>query len=485
MIKRCGAGLAGALFALTPSVSICQVPEPEASLVAKAQQITDRSTELARIWPGYWPEGQAFVLYEPANGAVIVGTDGSSNSVRYQAGELPGADTTFVFDYPGGSPNMMLMTLGSDWSASAQTLFHEQFHDFQSDTFDKSDMRFGGEYVDLSSITDRIRFTAAAEMERRILADALSAQTDTQRDDLVRRYFVLRREREATASLVIASVERNKERYEGTAVFVAETARALVARNGGVSLTDGLVKSLRDDLHGDADRPYATSWFRWRAYGVGAALCWLLEKRGTDWRARVERGEALDLILEEIINPIDPDDIASISADTRRLYDEPKLIDEIQSTLAALPESVETVADFNAQSGLRLVLNIDIPMDRLLEGRTFFQSQGMIALSPTAMALPDVTNFHMERPGILLRVAGFTMMTDSDSIMRAGVPVRRSYTILLKDSEILTDIIALGSGEHTQDSISIDFSGLKLKIEQPVTVSADGDQISINAVIDQ
>lgn len=69
-----------------PSIA---APHPEAKdsaadLRAKASLILDRSKALARIWPGYWPEEQGFVLYDPAHGAVLVGAEGRPrNSIEF------------------------------------------------------------------------------------------------------------------------------------------------------------------------------------------------------------------------------------------------------------------------------------------------------------------------------------------------------------------------------------------------------------------
>lgn len=84
-------------------------------LRTEASLILDHSKALARIWPGYWPEEQGFILYDPGHGAVLVGAEGHPRDITYRSGKLPEADSTFVYDYPAGTPNMMMMTVGDDW----------------------------------------------------------------------------------------------------------------------------------------------------------------------------------------------------------------------------------------------------------------------------------------------------------------------------------------------------------------------------------
>lgn len=472
----------GLVLAWSPVTSAASqdIPQSEA-LQAKAQQVLDHGPELAQLWPGYWPQTQGFVLYEPAHGAVLVGGDGQPGTLRYQAGVLPGAATTFVFDYPGGSPNMMLMTIDEDWRKSAETLFHEQFHDFQSETFDRADRVNGGEYVDLTVIPDRAAFTTAAELERRVLAEALMAVTDTARAELSRRYIALRREREAGVGDTIVVKERFRERSEGTANFVGLSATSVVFDGDDASVRDGLVEGLRRDLM-TFPGTYSGNWFRSRAYDVGGAIAWLLDQSDSGWKMRVQSGEALDVVLEDHLGAIDPAERATLAQAARAANDTDALLVDITQALAAMPPAVETPDDFLALGDRRLVVEIQAPRDRVNEGRQFSQAKGMTALGPSTMAYPDLQALQVERPGVLMRLENLPVMTEVPRI-RQGQPLRQIYTILLNDAIGLATLNALGPGEHTLDTLDIQEGGLTLDLEVPATVTITEGGITVRAAI--
>ena len=456
------------------------IPQPEA-LRAKAQQILDHAAELAELWPGYWPQTQGFVLYHPTHGAVFVGGDGQPGTVRYQAGVLPGARTPFVFDYPGGAPNMILMTVDDDWRQSAEILFHEQFHDFQRDAFGSADLRHGGEYVDLTVIPDRAAFTTAAELERRVLADALMVETDAAREELSRRYIALRREREATVGDPIVLKERYRERSEGTAQFIGLSATSRVFGDDGGSTRDALVGGLKRDLIA-APGTYSSNWFRLRAYHVGGAIAWLLDRSGGDWKTRVQAGEALDVVLEDQLGATDPAERVTLAQAARAAHGADALLVEITQALAAMPRALETPDDFLALGDRTLVVEIQAPRDRINEGREFSQAKGRTALGPSTMAYPDLQAFQVEKPGVLMRIENLPVMT---AIPRSpqDQPLRQIYTILLDEGINLATLNALGPGEHTLDTLDIQEGGLTLDIDVPATVTVTGREITVRTAI--
>lgn len=477
----------GCLFALAfvlPSTAISgpRNDDPAADLRAKANQILAHSEALARIWPGYWPEEQGFILYDPAHGAVLVGAEGRPRSVDYRAGELPGAGTTFVFDYPAGTPNMMLITVRDDWADALDTLFHEQFHDFQTDAFDKADRRHAGEYVELAAIPDRAAFTAAAELERRVLADALLAETDAQRADLSRRYIALRRAREATVGDTILAKERYLERSEGTAQYVGLMSTAVVLGHDAGSVADKLAQGLRRDLFANAEGGYSGNWFRARAYPVGGAIAMLLERSGSDWKGRVQAGEPLDVVLEESLGVIDDAEQDRLAAATRADYGAEQLLVDITAALAASPRTIETPADFTALGARRLVLEVTVPRDRLSDGRQFSSTRKMIAVAPSAIAYLDVVNFRMEEPGITLGVQGLSIMAE---LLQApsGEPFTKRFTIALDNDFILPALDELPTGEHAIDTVEVEVEGLTLNIDRPATVAVSEEQITITTSV--
>lgn len=448
-------------------------------LRSKASLILNHSKALARIWPGYWPQEQGFILYDPAHGAVLVGAEGHPRDITYRAGKLPGADTKFVFDYPAGTPNMMMMTVGDDWPAATDTLFHEQFHDFQSDAFAGTDRVHGGEYVDLSAISDRAGFTTAAELERRVLADALLAKTDKQRTDLARRYMALRRTREAASGDAIVGRERYLERSEGTAQYVGLTASAIVLGGDAGSVADKLAAGLRRSLFANSKGSYSGNWFRARAYDVGGAIAMLLDRFGSsDWKARIQGGEPLDVVLESSLSAIDGPERERLAAATRTSYNAKQISIDVRAALAAAPKTLESTADFMRLGSRYLVLSVSTPFSRRAEGREFSSTKQMIAVGRSAMAFLEVDDFRMERPGIKLGVQGHSIMTERMPT-KLGEPITKIYTVALDTKVKLPKLDQLSRGTHMLSTVDLSVTGLTVNIERPITVTVTKDRITL------
>ncbi len=471
--------LALALMMPLISASLPVTTDPAAGLRTKASLILDRSKALARIWPGYWPQEQAFILYDPAHGAVLVGAEGRPRAVTYRAGKLPEADTMFVYDYPAGTPNMMMITVGGDWPTAAEILFHEQFHDFQKDAFGKGDRVHGGEYVDLSTISDRAGFTAAAELERRVLADAILAKTATQRADLSLRYLALRRAREAASGDTIIGKERYFERSEGTAQYVGFTASALVLDGDAGSVADKLAEGLRRSLFANSKGSYSGNWFRTRAYDVGGAIALLLDQLGSpDWKARVEGGEPLDVVLENTLGAIGAIERERLATATRVRYGSQQVLIDMTAALAAAPKTLESTTDFMRLGSRYLIISISVPFDKLADGREFSSTKQMIPVGKSATAFLDVVDFQIKRPGINVRLQGRSIMTERMPA-KPREPVTKIYTVALDGKLKLPKLDQLSLGTHILSTVDLSVAGLIVDIERPVIVTVAKDRITL------
>ena len=473
-----------ALALALPSVATSNPGNGDAAseLRTKASVILDHSNALAEIWPGYWPEDQGFILYDPTHGAVLVGAEQRPRNITYRAGELPGAHAKFVFDYPAGAPNMMMMTVKEDWPDAAETLFHEQFHDFQRDAFDRGDWKNAGEYVDLTAISDRAAFTAGAELERRVLADAVLAKTDARRFDLARSYIALRRAREATVGDVIIGKERYFERLEGTAEYVGLTAASVVLGESTSSVSDKLAEGLRRSLFDNAEGSYSGNWFRRRAYGVGGAIAVLLDRSGTDWKARVQAGESLDVVLENTLGESDSGELQHLAAVTRADYGANEILADMTAALAAAPKTIESKADFMQLGSRHLILAITVPRDQLGDGREFSQTKQMIPIGRSATAFLDVIDYQVERPGIELRVQGLSILAENPP-SKPGEPFKRIYIVSLDDDVKLAELDNLSRGTHNLAAVDLSINGLTLRISKPVAVTVAQDRITLSASV--
>jgi hypothetical protein len=432
-----------------------------------AQRVVDRSEALAQVWPGYWPPEQPFILYAPETGAVFAGA-AAPQGLSFRPGPLEGANFSYVLDYPLGPPNTVLFEVDSPDDA-LDTLFHEQFHDFQKDAFIwRGAAR--GEFVNLALIEDLGVFTAEIELERRVLADALAAPEAQARRALAQVYLALRRDREGRLDSSIIATERHREWTEGTAEYVGRQASALVWSQPEDAVRGHLEAALRQEL---LTRPggYVVNVFRWRAYGVGAAIAWLLDDIGAaDWRTAVEGGAPLDTLLEDAVGVAAPDRRDEI----RSTHDLDGMIREIGPTVASIGAAMDR-DDFLASAPRRLVVELELPVAELGDLQLSFHSAAMSPLSDGVIALPDATRVSAEWRETALQVAGRSVLLDMPVLVENGRGVYR-FVILLSD---LAGLEALTPGV-LDAPVSVEIEGLTLTVPRGATVEAQGEALVVS-----
>lgn len=420
----------------TPQVAA----DPATVLLDSARRIETQGEALSRIWPGYWPADQPFVLYLPESGAAFGGrasTDGAS----FRAGALDDVRFAFVLDYPSGVDNTVLLRLKTT-DDTLSTLFHEQFHDYQTDAFRWRSGGRGGEFVDVSAIPDLEAFTVAAEQERRLLHAALGPVTPEARRMLVHRYLAARECRLADLPVEVRDTENRMEWNEGTAEYAALRAMT-VTESDGPSTADRLREQLgRPILHSWGS--YVGDMFRGRAYGVGASLAWLLEDMGQpDWRGRIERGEALAALVTEaagerpVLPPEPVDD--SLRDDVRRQM----------ATRVAEPTDTTT---FLAREPDWLVIIFDGPVRPDANMELNFSAGVMTPLPGEAIALQEVRE-------LLASFDGARVEARDRAVLLLGMdgPSRRltqTVYVALRDGE--RERIIPGQARIAFDTLSLD-----------------------------
>jgi hypothetical protein len=374
------------------SASANPVQPPEAmgqasdanTLVVWGQGVQDHSEALSAIWPGYWPAGQPFILHQPGVGAVFGGA-AAPGGLRFQADDLPGDDFAFQLHHPSGPPHTIAVRARD--ISDLQLMFHEQFHDFQTQTFGWS--RGGtAEYVDLTLIPDLAAFVAATDLERRLLAQAILADDLTEKRRLVRLFNTLRLTRHNALDPSIGQSEDYHEWTEGTAEYAAIHAAAVLGEDT-TPVRQKLVSLLETPA---LDRPGAlvTSLFRWRSYGSGAAQAQLLSDLGaTRWQQRVESGFSLAALLENAVGRAsNAEAMAWIGAN-----DLPGLASRAAEALSNHEPPITDASTFLAQAPARLVIELELSPQDAATMQLSFQSQGMTPLAEAALALPDATRF--------------------------------------------------------------------------------------------
>ena len=487
----CRAAIATVLFANGPGAGAAAPAEaggPDAAgkkqqMVSAAARIRAASAELSRLWPGYWPEDQAFIIQAPGEGALLVSSAPAPAGLEplpgtelppplqgvawYRPGTLPGSARPFTMDYPiGQARGAMLVNFSGGVEQLIGTLLHEQFHAFQRSAFKPSR---GGQFVDPLAIRDRVSFATAAEIEQRVLAAALRSSSERERRAHLQTYFALRREREARLPPAVAAVERGFERSEGSAEYVERLAYAKFFGEGEATLPKLLAERLeRPFQHG---APYMTQLFRHRGYGVGSALIWFVARYGAkDWRSRIEGGAAPDELLEERIGRPKPAEAARLARQGRADFGyEARRASLAPAIRAAEKSEIKSIDEFLALAPFRL----EVAAAALgKDARPGFSATNMTQLTASVMALPVAQLFSVSGPKLSLVVREKPVLMESQA---------QRYSILLPELPQVGGRM-LPVGEHEMDQLDVRAPGVELRIERPVIVTVDARSLSVKAL---
>ncbi|HYD14420.1 MAG TPA: hypothetical protein VEC11_16360 [Allosphingosinicella sp.] len=486
---RGSARIRGGKVALLLAALACAVsaqPPPEAGTTAPVQaprrlidlaaRIQSRSHALAAIWPGYWPEDQAFILYDPEAGALLVSPGAHPASYAplreadvpaslrgrlfFHRGRLPGMRRPFDIDLPiGDGRTAVIVDVSSEDILTL--LFHEQFHSFQLAAFGPAAPQF----VDPLAIRDRVAFAADAQVERRVLDAALAATTEASRSRRLRQYFALRRAREASVPEAVVRVERGFERSEGVAKYVDRRAHAIFSERP--TALPALLRAELSPLVPSDSTPFLTTWFRSRAYGNGAALSYLLSLYDpAGWQRAVESGGQLDLLLERRIGPIrNP---GRLAAAARAEFGHAAIAAALGPVIRAAERTeIKSVAEFLALAPVQLV----VEMERTGTG---FSGRALVPLSPAIVALPRADRLASNGPGVELAVEGRPVLLDSRG---AGSTI----TVLLPAPPLLDGRTA-PAGERRIEGGTIRGEGLDLRLDRPAIMTVEGNRIRIRVL---
>jgi hypothetical protein len=457
-----------------------QQPQPASreAMLAVAAEIVGAAPRLATIWPGYWPPDQPFIIYVPSRGALLISTgerpasfqplpiaglpDALKGRAFWHNGSLPDVRRPFIVGYPIGSGKTAILVNAAEANAERITslLLHEQFHGYQEGAF-KGRAR---QFVDPLAIKDRVAFAVAAETERRVLIRALEAETPKTARELLRHYFALRREREATMPAEAVKVEGGYERIEGTATYVERTAWAMIAGEPG-RLRPLLVAELQKPLALKTGA-FATHWFRGRGYGTGAAVTYLLSRMGAgDWRSKLEGGATPDEILESLVKKPDPRRAAALAKKARASVDQEAIRRELEPVIRAGEKAeIKSVQEFLATAPYLVVLEAKAA-GTATKG---FSASGMTELAQGTLALPKVTMFNYSAPAVSLSARNLPILLEGDRV-----------TLLAPSAPRIAELISPAPGEHRLNSATIRSDGIELKIDRPVLVTITGNSTTI------
>lgn len=439
--------------------------------ISIAARIVEAAPQLAKIWPGYWPPEQPFIIYLPGAGALLVSAGERPDSFQplqdtdlpdplvgrafWHSGSLPDVGRPFVIDYPIASERTGILVNAAEADAKriVTLLLHEQFHGYQKRAFKGG---VSAQFVDPLAIKDRVAFAASAETERRILAKAIDVEDASDRRLLLQQYFALRREREAAMPAQEVGVERGFEHREGTAKYVDLAGHATID-GGRDRLKSLLVAELRKSL-ASATGAFATHWFRSRSYGNGAAITYLISRldRG-NWQAKIEGGAMLDELLESLVRKPAPGAKAGLAESARLSFASNAIQRELEPVIRAGEKAeIKSVQEFLAGAPYRLVLDATAAGT----GSTGFNAPNMAQLGPATMVLPKAIMFSFSAPSVSLAATNLPVLMED-----------RRYTVLTPSAPRIVGLSATEVGDHRLESAMIRGNGIDLKVDRPVVVT--------------
>lgn len=287
------------------------------SLHETVSPVLIRQPAISQVWPGFWSPEQAFLVYDPEGDAMLYTPADPPPGYRLveetehseipevlqrrlyrHEGVPPGLKGMFNTSYAVGGVTASAVNQQESVSRTLTTLFHETFHAHQKEHF--SDFSDGSPFVDPEVI--RPPLAARAEVERRLLTEALQEEDPDRLGALAQEYLAVRDERVEHMPAKARAIETEMERKEGSATLVEAQATA--------AALDRPPERISWYVREGYLTPPLTRWpgslqermFRWRLYGTGAAMGLLLDRLDSDnWRERLESGQSFRALLAEAV----------------------------------------------------------------------------------------------------------------------------------------------------------------------------------------
>jgi hypothetical protein len=287
--------------------------------------VADRAARAApkipRVWSGYWPAQPPLIFYKPGVSALMISsaeppapfkplaTAGLPKALRgrayYSCGALPGLAGNFSTDYGVGNIRAIAVKLESTTRQTLDNLFHEAFHKYQDTSFPRTtgadSIKLADEnWLDPKIISDPA-FVAGMELERRILARAISVGSTKAMAPLLRQYLAARQHRSRDLPTPVRHAELNIERKEGSASIVGSEAAAVAMGRDLRTSSEQLMMFMSEPPQSLPFGLSAFERFRARSFGSGAAIACILTRMGVDWRRKSQMGTSFETLLADAV----------------------------------------------------------------------------------------------------------------------------------------------------------------------------------------
>lgn len=459
------------LEALVATIIVaCCVPVAVAapSLYETVVPILANRDGLSRVWPDYWSGEMPFLVYEPEGDALLYTVrtppapygrfDAPSTRVLPQAlldrlywhkGVPAGLHGLFDTRYTVGNKRVPAIPQHNSVEETLDFLFHEIFHSYQAARFARATTV--STFVDPALITPEL--IAMAEVERRLLRQALREKPPQAVRDLARQYLAVRSNRETLMSAEAISLENERERSEGSAFLVG--LQAMVAAldrptDDVLRKVEGqLAKPINDFGGGIQDR-----MFRWRVYGTGAAIGLLLDRQLVEgWRKRLEEGRSFSALLTDTAQFEAITDRQALAQQAMDRWGYEDLLRKGDRLLGDAPPSID---EFRARPAHAIV---EMPQSEMSKVRSSFNAGDLFQLDDNVLLVEDAV-YAAESDRFSVTARNVDLLIDTRGMMRVTFALA-----------VLPDLPGVADGETRMENVSFEIEGLKVSVDRAVLAS--------------
>jgi hypothetical protein len=362
------------------------------------------------VWPGYNLAEQTYLVYIPKKWALLFNPAGPVDGftpcpegwpdlgikVLYHEGSYRDLIGQLVFDFEIGGIKTVAVGLPEDPKGLptptdvhlAGFIVHEAFHQFQAGHFGEIPWQREERYPILDQNN-----TALASIEMKLLMDAVRRSETGARgevEDLLKMFVAVRAERWRAGEAFVAEHEQGLEIREGTARYVEMKALSLIKSAPGLpgfaslSFPGQLKEDFLARFSGETVSPEDMP--RNRIYPVGAALGYLCDFLGLDWKPTAQAADpefAFHLLLSQSLGD------AEVSAEklvawAKETYGYEKILKATGKLIAEYQEGFSReFEEFNRQPLERLEVEFSyrgISRSRSSLGKTWLVDNGSKSL---------------------------------------------------------------------------------------------------------
>lgn len=404
-----------------------------APLIRAARAVREAGPRLDEVWPDFWPAGHPVLLYR--EGVALLVDDGrerapagwrrvpdvglprvlNGRAFRH-SGPLDGLTGNFDMDYRvDGRTTAAAIPWSGDVLETLEVLYHEQFHELQQRGFAPT-RGAGGlglqveAFVPPAAVADP-SFRARAEVERRILRDAMAAETAGQRKALLRSYLAVRSRRMGSAPGEVRRAEINIERKEGSAKYVGLAAAVLAADAPRSAVREELDDYLAMALDSASLGESAYAGFRARLYGTGGVLAWLLEELAPGWREELAAGAPFPELVGEAV-AFDSGRASELAREALARYGYPELVAG-ERARAVTHDARDPVEALLASARVKLVVELVLREPAMLNWLEFHTGRSVPRQLEEGLLLsPRAETFELSLGGVRLSAQEISVVLD-------------------------------------------------------------------------